>query len=224
MNSGIKESRDPSSFFDTNFYLKNNPEVAVLVYRGEIKPFEYFALVGSTLGQTPSPYFNQAAYLSANPDVRTAVAAGGFQSAYDHFVNFGIAEGRNLGNGINLSVFKADKVFTDAIFAGKFSTAFARVAQIAPFLSTYTLPSNSGVTVSTLTVPTDFTPVAGQLLYIPVGLDTTGKTLPGYFISVNSPKISTSDPLDNTSGFNPKADLSITFNKEVQLGTSGNLY
>ncbi|KJV10379.1 hypothetical protein VZ95_05315, partial [Elstera litoralis] len=83
---------------------------------------------------------------------------------------------------------------------------------------------NSGVTVSTLTVPTDFTPVAGQLLYIPVGLDTTGKTLPGYFISVNSPKISTSDPLDNTSGFNPKADLSITFNKEVQLGTSGNLY
>jgi hypothetical protein len=224
INNGIKESRDPSAFFDTNYYLKNTPDVAVLVYRGEIKPFEYFAAVGSIAGQTPSPYFNQTSYLSANPDVRASIAAGLFSSAYDHFVNFGIAEGRNMGNGINLAAFKSDKVFTDAIFAGQFSTAYARVAQIAPFLSTFTLPSNSGVDVSKLTVPTDFTPVTGQLLYIPVGLDTTGKTLPGYFINVNSPKITSSVPLDNATGFDPKADISITFNKEVQLGASGSLY
>jgi hypothetical protein len=223
LSDGIRENRDPSSFFDTNYYLRTNTEVAVLTYRNEVSPFDYFSRVGNLLGNTPTPYFNQASYLNSNSDVRAAVAAGRVTSAYDHFVNYGVAEGRNLGNGIDLAMFKADKIFTDAIFAGKFSTAFARVAQIAPFLSTFTLPTNSGVDVSKLAIPTDFTPVAGQLLYIPVGLDTTGKTIPGYFVGANSPKISSSSPLDNSSGFNPKLDLTITFNKEVQLGESGTL-
>ncbi len=73
-------------------------------------------------------------------------------------------------------------------------------------------------------MPTDFTPVAGELLYIPVGLDTTGKTLPGYYVAANSPKIASSIPADNASGADPKADIAITFNKEVALGTAGSLY
>lgn len=224
INFGIKEARDPSAFFDTNYYLKHNPDVAVLVYRNEITPFEHFARAGTVIGRTPSPYFEQTSYLAANPDVQAAVARGSFISAYDHFVNYGIAEGRSLGNGINLASFKADKTFTDAIFAGKFSAAYARVVQMAPFLGTFTLPSDSGVDVSKLTIPTDFTPVAGALLYIPVGLDTTGKTIPAYYVSTNSPKIASSVPADNASGADPKADLTITFNKEVSLGSSGSLY
>ncbi len=223
ISNGIKENRDPSSFFDTNYYLRNNTEVTVLTYRNEVSPFDYFSRVGNTLGNTPTPYFNQVSYLNSNGDVRAAIGAGRVVSAYDHFVNYGVAEGRSLGNGIDLAMFKADKIFTDAIFAGKFSTAFARVTQIAPFLSTFTLPTNSGVDITKLAIPTDFTPIAGQLLYIPVGLDTTGKTIPGYFVSPNSPKISSSSPLDNSSGFNPKSDLTITFNKDVQLGASGTL-
>lgn len=221
---GLKEARDPSSFFDSNYYLKHNPDVAVLVYRNEITPFDHFYQVGAKINRTPSPYFDSAAYLSANSDVQAAINSGLVGSAYEHFVNYGIAEGRNLGNGINLASFKADKTFTDAIFTGKFSTAYARVIQMAPFLGTYTLPSDSGVDVSKLTVPTDFTPVSGQLLYIPVGLDTTGKVIPAYYVSANSPKIVSSVPADNASGADPKADLVITFNKEVALGAAGSLY
>lgn len=224
VNFGIKEARDPSAFFDTNYYLKHNPDVAVLVYRNEVTPFEHFARTGSLLGRTPSPYFDQASYLTANPDIKAAVDRGMFQSGYDHFVNFGIAEGRALGNGIGLSSFKADKTFTDAIFKGNFSAAYARVAQVAPFLGTFTIPSDAGIDVSKLTIPTDFTPVSGQLLYIPVGLDTSGKTLPGFFISPNSPKIASSVPADNSGGADPKADITITFNKEVQIGASGSIY
>ncbi len=224
VNFGIKESRDPSAFFDTNYYLKHNPDVAVLVYRNEVTPFEHFARIGGILGRTPSPYFDQTSYLAANPDVQAGVSRGLFTSAYDHFVNYGVAEGRSLGNGINLANFKADKTFTDAIFTGNFSAAYARVAQVAPFLGTFTIPSDAGIDVSKLTIPTDFTPVTGQLLYIPVGLDVTGKTLPGFFVSTNSPKIASSVPVDNSSGADPKADIVITFNKDVQLGTSGSLY
>ncbi len=150
LNFGLKEARDPSAFFDTNYYMKHNPDVAVLVYRNEVTPFEHFARAGGVIGRTPSPYFEQTSYLAANPDVQAAVARGVFVSAYDHFVNYGIAEGRSLGNGINLASFKADKVFTDAIFAGKFSTAYARVVQMAPFVGGFTLPSDSGVGVSKL--------------------------------------------------------------------------
>lgn len=223
INNGIKEQRDPSSFFDTNYYLKANPDLAVLVYRNEVTPFDYFSRVGIVTGSSPSPYFNQTAYLAVNADIKAALTAGKITSAYDHFVNYGIAEGRNLGNGLDLNFFKNDKTFTDAIFAGKFSTAFARVAQVAPFVSGFTLPANSGVDVSKLTVPTDFTPPTGQLLYIPVGLDTTGKTLPGYFISPNSPKISSFAPTDDASGVDLKANLVLTFNKDVQIGASGTL-
>lgn len=221
---GIKEARDPSSFFDSNYYLKHNPNVGVLVYRNETTPFEHFTRVGQYLGLTPSPYFDQANYLSANPDVRDAVSRGTIFSAYDHFVNYGIAEGRNLGNGINLSAFRADKTFTDAIYAGKFSAAFARVAQVAPFLGSYSLPSDAGIDVSKLTVPVDFTPVTGQLLYIPVGLDTSGKTLPGFFISASAPKLVSSTPVDGATGADVRADIVLTFNKEVELGASGSAY
>ncbi len=223
LNNGIKEQRDPSAFFDTNYYLKSNPDLAVLVYRNEVTPFDYFSLVGRVTGKSPSPYFDQAAYLAVNPDIKSAIASGKVSNAFDHFVNYGIAEGRNLGNGIDLSFFKSDKTFTDAIFAGKFSAAFARVTEVAPFISGFTLPSNSGVDVAKLTVPVDFTPPTGQLLYIPVGLDTTGKTLPGYFISPNSPKITALAPADDASGVDLKANLVITFNKEMQIGTSGTL-
>lgn len=224
INYGLKESRDPSSFFDTNYYLKHNADAVVLVYRNEITPFEHFVRVGSWAARTPSPYFDQASYLAANPDVQLALIRGYFVSAYDHFVNYGVAEGRSLGNGINLASFRADKTFTDAIFAGNFSAAYARVVQMAPFLGTFTLPSDSGVDVSKLTVPSDFTPVSGETLYIPVGLDVTGKTIPGYYVSANSPRILSSVPADNASGADPKADIVITFNKDIQIGAAGSVY
>ncbi|NER79306.1 MAG: hypothetical protein F6K42_06920, partial [Leptolyngbya sp. SIO1D8] len=39
--------------------------------------------------------FDENYYLNQNPDVAAAVSHGAFQSGYDHFVRFGLSEGRN---------------------------------------------------------------------------------------------------------------------------------
>jgi hypothetical protein len=44
--------------------------------------------------QHQAPAFNEQTYLQNNPDVAEAVANGG--NAYEHYVNFGEAEGRTF--------------------------------------------------------------------------------------------------------------------------------
>ena len=57
-----------------------------------------FEAIGSN-DTTPSPLaFDEASYLAANPDVAAAVAAGSFGSGFDHFIRYGVGEGRTTSS------------------------------------------------------------------------------------------------------------------------------
>lgn len=91
-NFGWKELRNPNAVFDTSDYLTANADVLA----AQINPLAHFLAFGAAEGRTPSvayatiaANFDSANYLSANPDVQTAVTAGTFTSAYQHWVLYG---------------------------------------------------------------------------------------------------------------------------------------
>src|SRR5690606_27717473 len=94
---------------------------------------EHFLLYGQTEPRSISPFFDLAAYISANPDVAAAVEAGTL-NPLEHLLTAGFAEGRDLGNGINLAQFHNDPTFQNALAdGGNVLDALARVAEVAPF-------------------------------------------------------------------------------------------
>jgi len=74
-----------SYFFDREWYVKNNADVATW----GIDPVRHYFLRGASRGRDPSPYFSTRGYLMHNPDV----AAAGI-NPLRHFVQQGIREGR----------------------------------------------------------------------------------------------------------------------------------
>jgi hypothetical protein len=85
MSASWKEGRNPNAFFDTNYYLKQNPDVAA----SGTNPLVHFETVGYAQGRQPSLVFDDAKYLQANPDVK---AAG--LDPLAHYLQSGQAEGR----------------------------------------------------------------------------------------------------------------------------------
>jgi Ca2+-binding RTX toxin-like protein len=93
---GQIEGRDPSSLFDTEFYLSQNPDVAQAIASGQFKSaIEHYEKVGQLEGRQPIPGFNEPLYLQQNPDVAQAIASGQISSAYEHYVRFGETETRS---------------------------------------------------------------------------------------------------------------------------------
>ncbi len=90
---GQFEGRDPSSFFETDLYLQQNPDVAAAVRDGQITAIDHFIKFGKFEGRNPIAQFDTNLYLEQNPDVAAAVQAGEL-TAFEHFVTFGIQEGR----------------------------------------------------------------------------------------------------------------------------------
>lgn len=80
-------------FFDEQWYLARNPDVAELVQQGGITAEQHFEQYGVVEGRSPSPLFQADYYLQQNPDVAAAVAAGE-TTAYAHFEANGHVEGR----------------------------------------------------------------------------------------------------------------------------------
>jgi hypothetical protein len=76
-----------SGFFDPDWYLKTNVDVAST---GE-NPLDHYLEVGGTEGRSPSLYFNAELYLLENPDV----AENGINPLL-HYLQFGVAEGRQI--------------------------------------------------------------------------------------------------------------------------------
>ncbi len=85
-----------SLFYDENYYLTNNPDVAQAVAAG-VYPngLQHYLLHGQSERRNPSKLFNENLYLAQNPDVAQVVAAGGLRSGFEHFNRFGFAEGRD---------------------------------------------------------------------------------------------------------------------------------
>lgn len=91
---GQFEGRDPNRLFDTAFYLAFNPDVRASVAAGETTAFEHFVNYGQFEGRDPSVIFDTNFYLAAYPDVAGAIASGAVASPIQHYLLFGLGEGR----------------------------------------------------------------------------------------------------------------------------------
>ena len=94
---GYKELRDPNASFDTSYYLQSNPDIVA----AGVNALTHFMEFGAGEGRAPtaalaniSATFDSTTYLAANADVASAVNAGSFKNAYEHWVKFGQFEGR----------------------------------------------------------------------------------------------------------------------------------
>jgi len=83
--------------FDQAFYLSNdqNKDVLIVVSQGLTTAFEHFSTFGHRENRPLLPFFDTQAYLAANDDVAKATTDPGWVSAWNHFVLFGILEGRS---------------------------------------------------------------------------------------------------------------------------------
>lgn len=169
VNYGNRELRSPTAFFDANWYLTNNNDVAVRVYRGELTAYGHAFAKGFDEVRQSTPFFSPTAYVSANADVGTAVQLGR-ASPLRHFAEYGIAESRSLGNGLELSWFLQDTTFTRALFTGDFASAFARVSAVAPFIPAFQKPTDYSY-AATLSAPENF--ISTVSLVVPSGLTVT---------------------------------------------------
>jgi hypothetical protein len=74
------------SYFDTDFYVKNNPDVK----QTEESAIRHYLVFGGFEGRKPSEKFDSTVYLSENPDV--------FKSGMNplvHYLKFGKKECRS---------------------------------------------------------------------------------------------------------------------------------
>jgi hypothetical protein len=83
--SGWRQGLNPDAFFDTNYYLNHNPDVAA----AHLDPVKHYEQYGWHEGRDPSNQFSVSKYLASYSDVR---AAG--LEPLAHFLVYGQAEGR----------------------------------------------------------------------------------------------------------------------------------
>lgn len=83
--SGWRQGLNPDAFFDTNYYLSHNADVAA----AHVDPLKHYEQYGWREGRDPSKQFSTNKYLAAYSDVR----AGGLDPLV-HFLTYGQAEGR----------------------------------------------------------------------------------------------------------------------------------
>ena len=82
---GFKELKKPNPLFDTQWYIKNNPDVI----KSNMNPLVHFILYGSRDYSDPHSQFSILGYLKNNPDV----AENGMNPLL-HYLKHGIEEGR----------------------------------------------------------------------------------------------------------------------------------
>jgi len=83
--TGWQKGLNPNAFFDTNYYLSHNPDVAA----AHINPLLHYEQYGWTEGRDPSAQFSTHKYLAAYSDVKAAGA-----DPLLHYVTYGQSEGR----------------------------------------------------------------------------------------------------------------------------------
>ncbi|MFB2919252.1 YncE family protein [Aerosakkonema funiforme] len=102
LSSGQFEGRDPSRLFDNSFYLTQNQDVAGSIGIDSLTGIKHYLDFGAAEGRIASAEFNSSFYLQQYSDVAAAVNSGAFRSAFQHYAQFGVLEGR-YGNDILLN-------------------------------------------------------------------------------------------------------------------------
>ncbi|MBK1707687.1 hypothetical protein CKO17_01120 [Marichromatium gracile] len=214
---GAQEQRQPSPLFDPAFYLEQNPDVDSAVTAGTLTPFAHFFDHGQGNGElrAPAPGIDLQAYARANPDVLAQAEAGQIGIA-EHLFTYGFAEGRDLGNGLNLADFANDPEFQAAVASGNAAAALARVNEVAPFLPAFTPPEGWTPAADT-PIPVDFIPTEGVRLQVPQGVEVPDDIeLPDTFEQPSSPE--TPDESGSGGGTPSTPTFSVT-----ESGTSPNI-
>jgi spore maturation protein CgeB/GT2 family glycosyltransferase len=80
---GAAEGRDPHPLFDSDWYLKENPDVS----QGGVNPLEHYCSFGAAEGRDPHPLFDSELYLKEHPEVANARL-----NPLVHFVVYGEAD------------------------------------------------------------------------------------------------------------------------------------
>src|SRR5690606_19271694 len=147
--------------FDEAFYLQQNPDVAQAIADGTMQSgAQHFVLFGYQEARAINPAIDLGKYLVANPDVNQA-AASGLISVFDHLMQYGVNESRDLGNGVTLADFANDPPFTQALSTANIDDALARVLAVAPFIPTFQRPGGWTPAPNT-PIPVDFVPPEGS--------------------------------------------------------------
>jgi FkbM family methyltransferase len=89
LDRGGFQGRDPNPLFDSDWYLKQNPDAAAAGYN----PLVHYIRHGAAERRNPHPCFDSSWYLENNPDV----AAAGVEPLA-HFLHHGWREGRSFGS------------------------------------------------------------------------------------------------------------------------------
>lgn len=146
LDFGLSEGRAPSqslTFFSENSYLENNSDVQEAVNSGTFESgLDHFLSFGLNQnevqeriaeGGTGYEFYNEQYYVNNNPDVQDAVNTGTFNSGLEHFLRFGLDEGRTPGEA--LSFFNEETYLDDnddvqnAIDNGVFDSAIEHFLQ-----------------------------------------------------------------------------------------------
>lgn len=77
--------RNPNTYFNTYYYLANNPDVA----DNGINPFFHYLIAGEKEGRRPGPFFNPELYRTLNPDLINWDGP-----LLSHLIQAGLKEGR----------------------------------------------------------------------------------------------------------------------------------
>ena len=108
-------------FFDEQWYLSNNPDVAEAVEAGDTTAEQHFEQFGLAEGRSPSPLFDANYYLAKNEDVAEAVQQG-LMTAYAHFQEFGHMEDRSASPFFDVAHYlEANPDVAEAVERGEIS-------------------------------------------------------------------------------------------------------
>lgn len=84
---------------------------------------------GTSTDRSFQGLFDAKYYLATNSDVADGVAKGLFKSAYDHFIQFGMDEGRNPSSLFGLGYLSENTDIARAVASGQFKSGFAHFFQ-----------------------------------------------------------------------------------------------
>ncbi|GBR04008.1 hypothetical protein HW511_14350 [Asaia siamensis] len=92
-----------SWYFDPVWYLAQYEDVAAKIESGEyVSPLHHYLSNETPTHFSPNAAFNEGEYLERYPDVNDQVRARSLRNGYDHFVRYGLFEGRSPADGISL--------------------------------------------------------------------------------------------------------------------------
>ena len=120
------------AFFDGDFYLASNPDIAEAVANGGVSdPLTHFQRHGQYEGRNPNGFFDTAFYLASNPDVAAGVAEGSVESAVTHFINHGQFDWRSPNPAYSdFAYLVRNPEALDALASGEFTTPVAHFLEV----------------------------------------------------------------------------------------------